>query len=132
MDVVAQDVRVQAALSLVAMILPKLGNERHLGSIPILQQPMKSKQHITRPMENRAKVFGGSRYQQKLAVNMPSELRVQRLLVEVVEDDHFKLSGVNGPTLEAHAEAQLVHSINQVLQPMKYIGKRYGIVSIHQ
>ncbi len=40
---------------------------------------------------------------------MPCELRVQRL---PTERDHFSLGGANG---QAHAEAELMHTINQVL-----------------
>ncbi len=57
---------------------------------------------------------------------MPCELRVQRL---PMEDDHFSLGGDNG---QAHAEAELMHTINQVLQPMRCPGKEYDIVGIHQ
>ncbi len=32
-----------------------------------------------------------------------------------MERDHFSLGGANG---QAHAEAELVHTISQVLQPM--------------
>ncbi len=44
---------------------------------------------------------------------MPCELRVQRLRME---DDHFSLGRADGL---AHAEAELMHTINQVLQPMR-------------
>ncbi len=33
---------------------------------------------------------------------------------------------------QAHAEAELMHTINQVLQPMRCPGKEYDVVGIHQ
>ncbi len=75
-------------------------------------------------MENRAKVFEGSTYWQQLAVNMVFELRIHRLLME---DDHFSFRGADG---QAHAEANLVHTGNQVLQPMRRPGKTYAVESV--
>ncbi len=49
---------------------------------------------------------------------MPCELRFQRLWME---DDHFSLGGADG---QAHAEAELMHTINQALQPMIRIALR--------
>ncbi len=57
---------------------------------------------------------------------MPSELRVQRLWME---DDHTSFGGAD---LQAHAEAELMHAINQVLQPMRCPRKEYDVVGIHQ
>ncbi len=57
---------------------------------------------------------------------MPCELRVQRL---GMEDDHFSFGGADG---QAHAEAELMHTINQVLQSMRCPGKEYDVVGIHQ
>ncbi len=34
-----------------------------------------------------------------------------------MEDDHFSLGGADG---QAHAEAELMHTINEVLQPMRF------------
>ena len=52
---------------------------------------------------------------------MPCELRVQRLWME---DDHVSFGGADG---QAHARAELMHSINQVLQPMRCPGKEYDV-----
>ncbi len=55
---------------------------------------------------------------------MPCELRVQRLWME---DDHFSFGGADG---QAHAEAEVMHTINQVLQPMRSPRKDYDVVGI--
>ncbi len=104
----------------------ELGNERCLGPIPILQQPLKSRHHIPRLMENQAKVFERRRHWQELALNMLCELIVQRL---PMKDDHFSFGGSND---QAHVEAELMHTIQQVLQSMRCPGKEYDIFGIHQ
>ncbi len=68
----------------------------------------------------------GRRHWLELAVKMPCELRIRRLLME---DDHFSFGGADG---QANAEAELVLTINQVLQPMRCPGKAYDVVGIHQ
>ncbi len=47
---------------------------------------------------------------------MLCELRVQRLWME---NDHFSLNGADGQAHAVHAEAEPMHTINQVLQPMR-------------
>ncbi len=46
-----------------------------------------------------------------------------------MEDSHFSFGGTTG---HSNAEAGLLHTINQVLQPMRLPGKEEDIVGGHQ
>ncbi len=43
--------------------------------------------------------------------------------------EHFCFGRATG---QVHAEAKFMHTINQLLQPMRRPGEEYNIVSIHQ